>query len=155
MEINPDAFNDVCRFGPGGEYTWFWPSGQNFPNLPTNKLSQVLAKLNEIINGAVSQASGRKYFEVDFDTVIVQEVKDGFDQRITEGAPHAATDRIACCNSILAEEPLLFADDRRIGRVAAVKSKHRIRAPRRVAKKRVPVGPVEQGSLFDACLQGI
>ena len=155
MEINPDAFDDVCKFGPGGEYTWFWPSGQNLPNLPTNKLSQVLAKLNEIINGAISQASGRKYFEVDFDTVIVQEVKDGFDKGVTQGAPDAEADPAACRDSILADQPLLFADDRRIGRIAAVKPKHRIRAPRRVAKKRIPVGPVEQGSLFDACLQGL
>ncbi len=155
MEINPDAFNDVCKFGPGGEYTWFWPSGQNLPELPSNKLSQVLAKLNEIINGAINQASGRKYFEVDFDTVIVQEVKDGFDQPITQRAPDAEADAAACRDIILAEEPLLFADDRRACGIAAVKPKHRVRASRRIAKKRVPVGPVEQGSLFDACLQGI
>lgn len=155
MEINRDGFNDVCRFGPGGEYAWFWPSGQYPQNLPANKLSQVLAKLNEIINGAISQASGRKYFEVDFDTIIVQEVKDGLDKRVSKGIPDAQAGGIARCNRGLSAEPMLFADDRRACRVTPGKPKHRIRASRRTAKKRIPVGAVEQGSLFDACLQGI
>ena len=155
MDINKDGFNDVCRFGPGGEYSWYWPSGQFPQNLPANKLSRVLAKLSEIINGAVSQSQGRKYFEVDFDTIIVQEVTDGFDNVGLEETPHAEAGAAARCNSRFSAEPLLFADDSRACRPASGKPKHRIRASRRAAKKRIPVGAVEQGSLFDACLQGI
>jgi streptogramin lyase len=154
MEINRDRFNDVCRFGPGGDFVWCWPSGDCPQAMPANKLSAVLAKLSRIMNAAIGQASGRSYVEVGSDTIIVQEVKDGYSQGGFEGALNAKTGRVAQVNSGFSAEPLLFADDRGACRPDGCKPKHSVRAYRRASRKRASLLPVEQGTLFGSYLEG-
>jgi hypothetical protein len=156
MEINRNGFDDVCRFGPGGDFAWSWPSGQGIAGLAgNNKLSRVLTKLNGIMTAAISEASGRKYIEMDSDTIIVQEVKDECGKGSFEGAFDATADRTARRDSEISEEPLLFADDSGAGRAVRNKPKHNIRAHRRAAKKRVSLGAIEQGTLFGAFAEGV
>jgi hypothetical protein len=60
------------------------------------------------------------------------------------------TDSIAAADSGLSVEPLLFADDIRVGLRIGHKPKHHVRAHRRASKKRHGLEIAGQGSLFDA-----
>jgi len=62
---------------------------------------------------------------------------------------YAAPATVIKSDSYICGEPMLFADDWRIGVRDGHKSKHRIRTYRRIAKKRPALGLSGQGSLFE------
>jgi hypothetical protein len=155
-----ERFEPLCKFGPGGDFVWFWPSEPSeSAGLSPNSLGKLLARLGEIMNGLLSSHPG---------AAAMPGVIDGSTNRILRGegnleyahenfktdeTTYAASSSITGGDSGFSGEPMLFADDWRVGRRVRHKPKHHIRAYRRTAKKRTTVSGCGQGSLFDADLR--
>ncbi len=157
MKIDENSdYEPLCRFGPGGDFVRGWPpqlEGQT--HLLHSGLGRVLASLSLIINKLRHQ----EQFETG--AAVVEGPSSGFSgaAAITElstendhdeGTIDPETDSIATSNSEFSVEPLLFADDIRVGVRIGHKPKHHVRAHRRASKKRHGIGISGQGSLFDA-----
>jgi hypothetical protein len=158
IEDNSD-YEPLCRFGPGGDFVRGWPpqiEGQT--HLLHSGIGRVLASLSLIINKLRHQQQ--------FETAapVVDEPSSGASElfgapAITElstenhddeGTIDPETDSVAASDSGLSGEPLLFADDIRVGLRIRHKPKHHVRAHRRASKKRHGLGISGQGTLFDA-----
>jgi len=163
MRINKDNnFEEkgVCRFGPGGDFIWHWP-GEELPVIAqpfSNKLSEVLARLREIISGVVcsensrdsaSGRTGRTFHSVQRRKINYGLRGDGESKQLD-----AQAGAVAQGNITLPSGQLLFSDDWGAGKVAGNKPKHRVRAYRRPSKKRPSYELLGQGTLFGADLKG-
>jgi len=148
----------VCKFGPGGDFVSVWPKEPtSFLKPAPNRLTKLLNSIAEIINATLGSEFD-SVIEVPTDMapetkrIFYQEeklkyaVKDG---KADKPAYPAATTAIKN-NLRLSKEPMLFADDCRVGSRTGCKPKHRIRAYRRTAKKRPALSLPGQGSLFEA-----
>jgi hypothetical protein len=162
MRANKDSSyeNDpLCRFGPGGEFIWHWPGDEIlFADKPLqNELSKVLARLKEIISGALRS---EKTKEIAAGQNLIQSSagskETGYGNEETRfRQPHAATSAVASCDIRIPSGQLLFADDWRAGKVAEYKPKHRVRAYKPASKKRPSYELLGQGTLFGADLKSI
>ena len=147
----------ICKFGPGGDFVSVWRgeslvSGRSSPN----RLYKLLVSLSELIAlllglepastsfvpTGVHHLTGRILAEE-------EKVKYGVRNSKAVGRAYAAPTTIIESNRRFQGEPMLFADDRGIGVGVGRKSKHRIRAYRRAAKKKPAFQVPGQGSLFE------
>lgn len=149
----------ICRFGPGGDYVSFWP-GQTavLSGFFATRIGKIIHSANEVLHALVGcgfdlnlpQGRGSQIQEQFAYGKRKKEYGLGYNAGRTAYAPSIRTIK---GDSPVSEEPMLFADDRRIIFPAGHKSKHRIRAPRRTTKKRAPFGLPAQSPLFESDLQ--
>ena len=148
----------ICKFGPGGDFISIWPSEQS-SQFSTNRLTKLLASLNKIIDKLVGPESYTDLaVPTDIQTTagLVLADKEKLEYAASNGADEPAYTTpitIIKSNSRFSAEPMLFADDCRIGIATIHQPKHSIRAYRRTAKKRSALGLCLQGSLFEINLK--
>ena len=156
-----DAFADepICMFGPGGDYVRAWPgkaAGKaDAAPAPENPLRKVLESLADIIGATVNIASiggirieGPQ--EVGACEIVNEEREENHVAADNEsGTGDAETTGDTQAHPAVRAEPLLFADDSRVGAGGRRKSNHRIRAHRKTAKKRTAQKIDGQGTLFE------
>ncbi len=157
-----DAYRDepICKFGPGGDYVRQWPgkaAGKGEPvGAVENPLRKVLDRLADIIGTTVNIASlsgidveGPQ--EIGACEIVNEEERE--ENHVAadneSGTGNAETIRDTQAHPAVRAEPLLFADDSRVGAGGRRKSNHRIRAHRRTAKKRAAQKIDGQGTLFE------
>ena len=160
--MNNDRFKriePVCRFGPGGEYMFFWPagsaefsSGQSWPN----SLSKVLGSIARIISATLSpqQLSADVTIEnICQSAERISEHKEQTHNAKPNGKPdkssYAPPNAVIRSNRKFQGQPMLFADDRGTGRRTNNKPKHHIRAYRGTAKKRAGFDIARQSTFFE------
>ena len=161
--MNNDRFKriePVCRFGPGGEYMFFWPagsaefsSGQSWPN----SLSKVLGSIARIISATLSpqQLSADVTIEnICQSAERISEHKEQTHNAKPNGKPdkssYAPPNAVIRSNRKFQGQPMLFADDRGACRRTNNKPKHHIRAYRGTAKKRAGFDIARQSTFFEA-----
>ena len=142
-EQNLDS-HPVCRFGPGGDFSYSWLPDNDFMGHKANRLTNILRSIAEIITAVASpeNISARK------------ENLDDINKKQFRPQDYAQTIRIAQSDLKLHKEPMLFSDDIGTGRPTEHKPKHRIRTHRRTPKKAVTDSLPGQSTLFDCNLQG-
>ena len=118
----------VCKFGPGGDFVSYWPTGSlPLPQSTTNRMTKILVRLNEIMGGLISSQLEQSTCQK-----IQQKGTLGYADKNNNfnaiGNTQAAT--TVKGNFDIYNQPLLFADDCRISRSASNKSKHRVRTRR-------------------------
>lgn len=156
-----DAFRDepICKFGPGGDYVRTWSpktAGKADPvGAVENPLRKVLERLADIIGANVNIASVSG-IEVDGpreiaarEIVSEEREEDHVAADNKSGTGNAETIGDAQAPPAVRAEPLLFADDSRIGSGGRRKSNYRIRAHRKTARKRAAQKIDGQGTLFE------
>ncbi len=128
----------VCKFGPGGDFVSIWP--ERFAGLYEPLMGEPgrhrLARLREALAGVIGLTT-EKTAEMERSGY----ASDG--SRTAYAGVAAGTEG----GGRLRGQAMLFADD---SRAAGHKSKHRVRAYRRAAKKRAALEFGKQGSLFTA-----
>ncbi len=158
MNSNKNEHNEpVCRFGPGGDFISDWPpEALDSPPGSRNGLTKLLGSIAEIITTVLGS-------EYDAATVMSRDIdrfKGHFqyrEERFDYAVKNIKTDKpadttpttVIKSNRRVHEQPMLFADDWRVGLRAGHKPKHRIRAYRRAAKKSPSLRLRGQGSLFE------
>ena len=139
----------VCRFGPGGEFSYDWPMEKSSCPDPLGKVLQAIAKIIGTVTDEL--LTSRNEYEnalalPDAGQIINMEDKIGSDM---SDKSDAATDADAKADRKLAKEPMLFDNDTGIGNIAGNKQTNRVRARRGIKRKRPSFGTVRQGSLFE------
>ena len=156
-----DAFGDgpICKFGPGGDYVRTWPGNAagkaDAVGAVENPLRKVLERLADIIGANINIASissvrveGPR--EIGGCEIVNEErEEDHVAADNKSGTGNAETIRDTQAHPAVRAEPLLFADDSRVGAGGRRKSNHRIRAHRKTAKKRTAQKIDGQGTLFE------
>ncbi len=156
-----DAFRDepICKFGPGGDYVRTWSpktAGKaDAVGAVENPFRKVLERLADIIGATVNIASlsgiGVEGPQEIGACEIVNETKE--ENHVAadneSGTGNAETIRDTQAHPAVRAEPLLFADDSRVGAGVRRKSNHRIRAHRKTARKRAAQKIDGQGTLFE------
>ena len=156
-----DAFRDepICKFGPGGDYVRVWPGKAggkgDAVGAVENPLRKVLERLADIIGATVNIASvsgvGVEGPQEIGACEIVNETKE--ENHVAadneSGTGNAETIRDTQAHPAVRAEPLLFADDSRVGAGVRRKSNYRIRAHRKTARKRAAQKIDGQGTLFE------
>ena len=175
MDFEPhERIKPVCRFGPGGDFVFFWPPlSAHSRQRSSGRLRTVLSLLGEVVT---------VLFGSEFDTAVAGEVDteqeaqgfcreehfdNAFDGSKSDGPAYPPTVTIVRSNRRFWSQPMLFADDWRAGDGIRHKPKHRIRTYQRTAKKGPALGPqtqkrafgnplhpAGQGSLFEADFKG-
>ncbi len=156
-----DAFRDepICKFGPGGDYVRTWSpktTGKGDPvGAVENPLRRVLERLADIIGANVNMASvsgigveGPREIGA---CEIVNEEREEDQVAADNESPTGNAETIgdAGAHPAVRAEPLLFADDSRVGSGGRRKSNYRIRAHRKTARKRAAPKIDGQGTLFE------
>lgn len=147
----------LCRFGPGGDFTFDWLTQSLNPDQPAdNRLDKILASLSEIIAAMLGAgpdarpAENQKYQQSPKHIIFPIGQSKYADKTIKpDKTPHPATASTVKNGSSLPDQQMLFPDDGGDSRRASNKPKYRIRTYRRAAKKKALVGIFGQGSLFD------
>ncbi len=158
-----DAFADepICKFGPGGDYVRVWPGKAggkgDAVGAVENPLRKVLERLADIIGANINIASvsgvgvdGPREIGA---CEIVNEKEEREENHVAadneSGTGNAETIRDTQAHPAVRAEPLLFADDSRVGAGGRRKSNYRIRAHRKTARKRAAQKIDGQGTLFE------
>ncbi len=142
----------ACKFGPGGEYLSVWPvSPPPCVDPSAGHLTRVLASVAEIV-GVLSGTRRTSSVIAPSDQPV-----SGCQEKTTDAAerdrhhrrfdPQAASG--APAHRRFPRQSLLFPDDSRVSGETESESKHRVRAPKRAAKKIVAHNFPGQGSLFE------
>jgi len=142
MEKYTKNTEPLCRFGPGGDFTYDWRLEQKEISAPSNILSKTLNSLNEIINSFSALNLDKNTF---FETI--SDIKGTFAHAQT--STHSLSTELVENNSSFSDQPLLFTDDGGISTGAWNKPKYRIRTHCRTAKKRTARNLTGQSSLFE------
>jgi len=142
--INIHRIDPVCRFGPGGDFVRPWPCNpEDYLQQSQSPLTRLLCSIAKMVGTNNVQAEDvRNNYPIGEDE---NEPVQTNNCRANSPADTNPQDNSEFCGQIL-----LFADDRRVGKQAEHKPKHRIRAHRRTAKKRPALRIAAQGSLFKA-----
>lgn len=142
----------LCKFGPGGEFVTDWPGGEmKAYKSNKNPLGKVLSTIAEIIGATIDPeliaelTSAPKAAQItDFNT---KKEKTSIEAAKPEPDPktigHSQTDKQ------LPKQPMLFPDDRGIGRGVRRKPHNRIRAHRRTSRKTASRKVKRQNTLFE------
>jgi len=151
----------VCRFGPGGDFVSFWPK-QHSPSRKAvpNSLALLLERLAKIINAKLTpdfDASAASPKVTHQSQTLTLPEKGNLEYEVkhpqSEKPINTATTTVINSNFDLQGQSMLFPDDRRVSISTGHKPKHRIRTYRRTAKKKAPLQPSGQGSLFETDLR--
>jgi hypothetical protein len=144
----------VCRFGPGGEYSFAWPDKEQESAKYQTSLTKVLLALRDILYATLGSSAEPNYSicESAVNTNRIKLLEKGLTQYVPESSeekPHTPAIRNIKSHSQVSEQQLLFTDDSRIGIRTVGKQKHRIRTHRRGTKKRTSHSFTGEGSLFE------
>ena len=151
-----EQFEPICRFGPGGDYVHNWPPSTYQTGQPNqNPLSRVLASLSEIIAamlGSEFDSTAVSSTNIQTSAQQIRRRKERLEYAVTLNKADAPADPAPVANIKgnfkVHGQPMLFADDWRVGEQAGHKPKHRVRAHRRTPKKRPAFAP-SGGTLFE------
>jgi hypothetical protein len=144
----------VCRFGPGGEYSFAWPDKEQDTAKYQSSLMNVLLTLRDILYATLSSGAEPNYSicESAVNTNRIKLLEKGLTQYVpdsSEEKPHTPAIANIKSHCQVSEQQLLFSDDSRISIGTVGKQKHRIRTHRRAAKKRTSHSFTGEGSLFE------
>ena len=136
----------LCRFGPGGEYTYDWPPSDYKYKMPVqDKLTQVLMTISDMVTDFV------KYQPDAVNPQQKTQIDSGnlkYEKSYTTPADPSSTANIKSHKN-LPKQQMLFSDDCRTGKSNINKQKHNIRAHRKPANKRPALNIAGQGTFFD------
>jgi hypothetical protein len=162
MELNNDRRIDpVCKFGPGGDYSVVWPPGSpSGHDLSAGALTRFLASLADIAGVVSGVARGRRVAAMDEGIIaepLMETLSNAAEIIRIDGSPideigtafDAPTGANAPTRRFLLRQSVLFADDKRTRPGDEHQPKHRVRTPRRTAKKRLDLDLPGQGTLFE------
>lgn len=158
MNINKDKqIGPVCRFGPGGDFVSAWPPETSEHIQPSsNRLSRLVSSIPEILTavlGSEFNPDSAPPTNIRCSTNRIFCRKEKLEYAVKNNQldkpAHATPTTIIKSNRRFSDEPMLFANDYRIGVRTEHKQKHRIRAHRKTAKKRSALSMSWQGSLFE------
>lgn len=141
---NHDTVEPVCKFGPGGDYVKHYPG--DYGKSPfINSLGQLLSRISGILSTA---AAGPLQEPI----ALTPNPKDSSYavtlEPFSSSDPSSASD--SSSDSRSPSQLWLFTNNQRAVENSGHKSKHRVRAYRRIAKKRAAHQDHSQGSLFEA-----
>ncbi len=156
-----DGFRDepICKFVPGGDYVRTWPGKAadkvEAAGAVENPLRKVLERLADILGATINMASvsgigvdGPR--EIGACEIVNEEREEDHVAADNEsGTGNAETIGDTEAHPAVRAEPLLFADDSRVGPGVRRKSNYRIRAHRKTARKRAAQKIDGQGTLFE------
>lgn len=144
----------LCKFGPGGDFVAVWePEPSQRPD--------VLARLLGSAVQALAAAFGLKRADMPLSSSLcpneptvghTEKLNDAIENSTTHDSTDAASAPTPANGSPFPGEPLLFPDLGRNGLRIRNQPKHRVRAPRRAAKKGPAFRIPKQGSLFEGQL---
>ncbi len=160
----------LCKFGPGGDYVAAWPPEPSDVFEISSRLVRLLSSAAEVVavifgfkraakgSGTFCRNGPKGALHKRYLTPLLPDERIVFDRervineaeisRIGDTA-HAKTIAVAKNGRAFSAEPMLFPDPGGNGVRIKHKSKHRIRAYSRVAKKGSALRFAEQGSLFE------
>ncbi len=150
-----DPTEPLCKFGPGGDFVYFWPAK---PGMKPSSLTKLLNKLVPIVAAQpqhkpqqqephIAQTPAEPITQI---IASKEEFENAANNNTGDKTTHPAPATIIKGDSIFTGQPMLFPDDSRTRKRADHKPKHRVRTHRRTAKKRHTAGLAGQGSLFEA-----
>jgi len=146
----------ICRFGPGGEYSYNWPdmyAGSN--KRSPNSLAKLLETIGEIINTVMgndlyitSTVASIKCPQTNEVVCRKEKIEYAVKNSNSDQPAYTQTTTVIKSNSPIPIQQLLFTDDYGTGEPDEYKQKHHIRTHKRAAKKRAGVTMHGQSSLF-------
>ena len=150
-----DPTQPLCKFGPGGDFVYFWPPK---PGMNPSSLTSLLNKLVPLVAAPPlpePQMQQPENTPAHAQKIIAskEEFENAANHNAGEKPNHAAPATIIKGDSLFTGQPMLFPDDSRTRRRTQHKPKHRVRTHRRNAKKKPTAGIAGQGSLFEANFQ--
>ncbi len=146
----------LCKFGPGGDFVATWqPKPSKQPDVLARLLGSAVHALAAAFGlknaGSNVPLSGSLYS--DESTVHnTENLNDAIENSTTRDSTNTASAPAPANDSPFSAEPLLFPDLIRNGLRVRHQPKHRVRAPRRAAKKGAAFRIPKQGSLFEGKL---
>jgi hypothetical protein len=170
MKMKPERNRQIeplCKFGPGGDFVAAWQPEPLEISEMSNRFVRLLQSVFEVFVVLLEKGSGTfsakhssggsgktiltPFLPLPDDLVVFDREKVIHDAEIRRIGDKAHAKAIAALENgrAFAREPMLFPDLGGNGGRARHKSKHRIRAYRRVAKKGSALRFGEQGSLFE------
>ena len=146
----------LCKFGPGGDFTYVWQPKISESSTSSNRLVKLLASIVEVIAVLIGLKRNSPYVLLrnDFSSNELnvchkEHVKNAFENSTSHGTDNTSPTPATEIGGLLPKDPLLFPDLGRNGIRIKHKPKHRIRASRRTAKKGAAFRIPKQGSLFE------
>jgi hypothetical protein len=147
----------ICRFGPGGDFSYNWPGKSiNKSTPPPNSLNKLLGTIAEIINVVLGSDL---YSSTTVSSMICpktnqvlcrkEKIEYAVKNNKTDKSTYSKTTTIIKSNSSIPVQQLLFADDCGAGSTTEHKPKHHIRTHKRASKKRSVIGLQGQSTLFE------
>jgi hypothetical protein len=154
---NKQQDEPLCKFGPGGDFTYVWQPEIPESSISSSWLVKLLTSVVEVIAVLIGLKRHGPYVHLrnDFSsnelTVSCKEhVKNAFENPTALDTDNTSPTPVAEVGGLLSKDPLLFPDLGRNGIRIKHKPKHRIRTYHRTAKKRVAISSSKQSSLFES-----
>lgn len=158
--INNEDFEPVCRFGPGGDFT-FDVFSRDLLAAPKadNSLTRVLKTISQIMAATLSSEFNRASVKIEKYSTTQHLHTGGIPEYAhnskSEEPTNPETVAATTGDLLFPNEPMLFADNCRNGIRTAHKQEHRVRAHRRTTKKRTAMRFAGQGSLFETNVKSV
>jgi hypothetical protein len=146
----------LCKFGPGGDFTYDWQPKISQSPTPSNRLVKFFASVVEVAAILIGlkrinpYAHSRKSELTVYHKERVKNASDSSNANNPVNTPAAAATENG---SLFSGNQMLFPDHSGNGIRIRHKPKHRIRTYHRTAKKRSALRPAQQSSLFESQLQ--
>jgi len=145
----------VCIFGPGGDFVSLWPRGSIVRRKPEDeKLTRIVGSLGEIIYRLLTSAEVGRRVRLAGE-LSGQNGKVEYASRPSNAvkAAYSSPGSVVKSDCEFSGEPMLFADDWRVGVRVRHKPKHHVRAHRRTSKEKAVSIVAGQGTLFEINLK--
>ena len=146
----------LCKFGPGGDFVAAWePEPPERPDVLARLLGsavQALAAAFGLKRAGADVPLSSNFYPNEPTVRHTEKLNDAIENSTARDSTDAASAPATANGSPFPGEPLLFPDLGRNGLRIRHQPKHRVRAPRRAAKKGPAFRIPKQGSLFEGQL---
>ena len=143
----------LCKFGPGGDFTYVWRPEISESSTPSNWLVKFLASVVEVVAILIGLKRIVPHIHLRKNELTVchkEHVKYVFDNGNTQNTVNTSPTAAPKNGILFSGDPMLFPDHSRNGIRIRHKPKHRIRTYHRTTKKRFTLRPSQQSSLFES-----
>lgn len=154
-----DVNEPICKFGPGGDFSFGWPGGSYKSAAIVMPLTvKFVGLLNEIIGPVANRANNIRIRRCDEGVSSLYQKDGQEDADRNHGRDmqtYVAASGTVKINPQFQGQPVLFPDDSGAGVRNGNKSKHSFRAHRRIARQRPAIGISWEGSLFETDITSV
>jgi hypothetical protein len=148
MKKNNRIYEPLCKFGPGGEYSYYWPEHQPQIDRKNNPILRLLASINYIVNATLTDQQQADYASKSMKNYYTAAKKER-NERILPPDNYTKANPCTENDSRIQPQTWLFPDYGRDCSGASFKPKHHIRTYRRTAKKGASFRLNSQRTLFE------